>query len=107
MYYLTGDQEGTQTLEINSTTLAVSERFYDSYGSPVGTATGAWPGGQGFQDGTTDSATDRRRGRPARPLRRGRAAQLQPGRGRRHQPRGPRPAATAAALSLASGFRLG
>ena len=57
VYYLTGDQEGTQTLAINSATLAVSERFYDSYGSPVGTATGAWPGGQGFQDGTTDSAT--------------------------------------------------
>jgi len=57
VYYVTGDQEGTQTLAINSTTLAVSERFYDPYGNPVGTAVGAWPGGQGFQDGTTDSAT--------------------------------------------------
>jgi RHS repeat-associated protein len=57
VYYLTGDQEGTQTLAINSTTLAVSERFYDPYGNPVGTAIGTWPGGQGFQDGTTDSAT--------------------------------------------------
>ena len=57
VYYLAGDQEGTQTLAVNSATLAVSERFYDPYGSPVGTATGAWPGGQGFQDGTTDSAT--------------------------------------------------
>lgn len=57
VYYLTGDQEGSQTLAINSTNLAVSERFYDPYGNPVGTATGAWPGGKGFQEGTTDSAT--------------------------------------------------
>ena len=57
VYYLTGDQEGTQTLAINSSTLAVSERFYDPYGNPTGTAVGAWPGAQGFQDGTTDSAT--------------------------------------------------
>jgi RHS repeat-associated protein len=57
VYYLTGDQEGTQTLAISSATLAVSERFYDPYGNPVGTATGTWPGDQGFQDGTADAST--------------------------------------------------
>jgi hypothetical protein len=34
VYYLTGDQEGTETLAINSTTLGVTERFYDPYGTP-------------------------------------------------------------------------
>ena len=57
VYYLSGDQEGTQTLAINSTSLAVSDRFYDPYGNPVGAGTGAWPGGRGFQEGTTDTAT--------------------------------------------------
>jgi hypothetical protein len=37
VYYLAGDQEGTQTLAVNST-LAVTERFYDPYGNSVGTA---------------------------------------------------------------------
>jgi hypothetical protein len=50
VYYLTGDQEGTQTLAIDSTTLAVSERFYDPYGNPVGTAVGLWPGGHLSRD---------------------------------------------------------
>jgi RHS repeat-associated protein len=57
VYYLTGDQEGTETLAVNSSTLAVSERFYGPYGNSVGTATGTWPGDEGFQDGTTDTAT--------------------------------------------------
>jgi RHS repeat-associated protein len=57
VYYLTGDQEGTQTLAINSSTLAVTERFYDPYGNSVGTAASGWPGEQGFQDGTTDTPT--------------------------------------------------
>jgi RHS repeat-associated protein len=51
------DQQGTQTLAINSTTLAVTERFYDPYGNAVGTAASAWPGDQGFQNGTADTAT--------------------------------------------------
>ena len=39
--YLAGDQEGTQTLAIDSTTLAVTERFYDPYGNTVGTGAGS------------------------------------------------------------------
>jgi RHS repeat-associated protein len=58
VYYLTGNQEGTETLAINSASLAVSERFYDPYGNPVGTATGTWPGNEGFESGTSDTATE-------------------------------------------------
>jgi YD repeat-containing protein len=55
--YLTGDQQGTETLAVDSSNLAVSERFYDPYGNPVGTATGTWPGDKGFQDGSADTST--------------------------------------------------
>jgi hypothetical protein len=55
--YLTGDQQGTATLAVDSSNLAVSERFYDPYGNPVGTATGTWPGDKGFQDGSADTST--------------------------------------------------
>jgi RHS repeat-associated protein len=57
VYYLTGNQEGTATLAINSATLAVTERFYDPYGNPAGTAPGTWPGNHGFQNGTADTTT--------------------------------------------------
>jgi RHS repeat-associated protein len=57
VYYLTGDQEGTQTVAIDSSTLAVTERYYDPYGSAVGQAASSWPGDKGFQDGSTDTAT--------------------------------------------------
>jgi RHS repeat-associated protein len=55
--YLTGDQEGTETLAVNSTTLAVTERFYDPYGNGVGAPAPTWPGDEGFQGGTADAAT--------------------------------------------------
>jgi RHS repeat-associated protein len=55
--YLTGDQQGTQTIAISATTLAATSRYYDPYGNPAGTAPATWPGNQGFQDGTTDTAT--------------------------------------------------
>ncbi len=57
VYYLTGDQEGTQTLAINSSTLAVTGRFYDPYGNTIGSAGAGWPGNRGFQQGTADAAT--------------------------------------------------
>jgi RHS repeat-associated protein len=57
VYYLTGDQQGTQTLAINAATLAVSQRYYDPFGSPVGAPPSSWPGDQGFQDGPADPAT--------------------------------------------------
>jgi hypothetical protein len=36
--YLGGDQDGTSTLAINSSTLAPTYRYYDPYGYPVGAA---------------------------------------------------------------------
>jgi RHS repeat-associated protein len=57
--YLDSDEEGTATVAVNVSSLAVTRRHYDPYGNPVtataGTAT--WPGNDGFQQGTPDSAT--------------------------------------------------
>jgi hypothetical protein len=36
--YLGGDQDGTSTLAINSSTLAPTYRYYDPYGLPAGAA---------------------------------------------------------------------
>jgi RHS repeat-associated protein len=55
--YLTGDQQGTDTLAINTATLAVTRRYYDPYGNPIGTAPSSWPGTKGFVGGTADAAT--------------------------------------------------
>ena len=54
--YLDGNQEGTATLAVNATTLAVTRRYYDPYGNPIGTSP-SWPGTQGFVGGTTDPLT--------------------------------------------------
>ncbi len=55
--YLTGNQQGTDTLAINSATLAVTRRYYDPYGNPAGAPPSSWPGTKGFVGGTADSAT--------------------------------------------------
>jgi len=55
--YLTGDQQGTDDLSINSATLAVTRRYYDPYGKQIGTPPSSWPGNEGFVGGTTDPAT--------------------------------------------------
>jgi RHS repeat-associated protein len=55
--YLTGDQQGTDTLAIDAGTLAVTRRYYDPYGSPIGTPLTTWPGTKGFVGGTTDPDT--------------------------------------------------
>lgn len=55
--YLAGNQQGTATLAINSTSLAAAYRYYDPYGNPVGAAQSAWPGTRGFVGGTADTAT--------------------------------------------------
>jgi RHS repeat-associated protein len=57
--YLIGDQQGTASLAINAATLALTRRYYDPYGNPIGTpATPSFPDGQkGFVGGTTDTAT--------------------------------------------------
>ncbi len=55
--YLAGDQQGTDTLAIDYATLAVTRRYYDPYGNPIGTPPSSWPGTKGFVGGTTDTAT--------------------------------------------------
>ena len=55
--YLTGDQQGTDDLSVNSATLAVTRRYYDPYGKQIGTPPSSWPGNKGFVGGTTDPAT--------------------------------------------------
>jgi RHS repeat-associated protein len=57
IYYLTGDSQGTDDLAINSSTLAVTRRYYDPYGNPIGTPPATWPGNKGFVGGTTDPNT--------------------------------------------------
>ena len=55
--YLAGDQQGTASVAIDATTLNVTRRWYDPYGSPRGTAAGFPAGRQGFVGGTADTAT--------------------------------------------------
>ena len=55
--YLTGNQQGTATLAIDSGTLAATHRYYDPNGNSVGPAPSSWPGNRGFVNGTTDSVT--------------------------------------------------
>ncbi len=55
--YLIGDEQGTSTLAIDSSTLTATRRYYDPYGNPAGAAPASWPGARGFVGGTTDAAT--------------------------------------------------
>jgi RHS repeat-associated protein len=55
--YLTGNEQGTDTLAIDYSTLNVTRRYYDPYGNPVGTAPASWSGTKGFVGGTADPAT--------------------------------------------------
>lgn len=55
--YLVGNQQGTSTLAIDSGSLAVTRRYYDPYGNPVGPAPSAWPGTRGFVNSTPDTVT--------------------------------------------------
>ena len=56
--YLIGDQQGTSSVAVDAATLGVTRRYFDPYGSPIGTAPTDWPGGQkGFVGGTTDAGT--------------------------------------------------
>jgi RHS repeat-associated protein len=55
--YLAGDTEGTQTIAIDSETLAVTRRYYDPYGTSVGATAPTWPGDKSFQNGSGDSST--------------------------------------------------
>jgi RHS repeat-associated protein len=51
--YLDGDVQGTASLAVNVSTLALTRRFYDPYGNPVGLAA-SWPGTRGFVGGPAD-----------------------------------------------------
>jgi RHS repeat-associated protein len=56
--WVAGDSQRTVTVAIDSSTLAVTRRWYDPYGNPRGAAPSAFPGGQkGFVGGTADTAT--------------------------------------------------
>ena len=55
--YLVADQHGTDSLSIDSATLAVTRRYYDPYGNPLGAPPTSWPGNRGFVGGTADAAT--------------------------------------------------
>ena len=56
--YLAGDQQGTDTLAIDSQSMAITRRYYDPYGNPVGPApSNPWPGNRGFAGGTADALT--------------------------------------------------
>ena len=55
--YLAGDREGTSLLSVNSSTQAVTRRYYDPYGNPIGAAPSSWPGTKGFVGGTADPST--------------------------------------------------
>jgi len=59
--YLAGNQQGTATVAIDSSSLTATYRYYDPYGNPVAasgtTASPAWPGAKGFVGGSTDTAT--------------------------------------------------
>jgi len=55
--YLIGDRQGTSQVAIDSQTLAVSRRYYDPYGQPIGTPPAAWPGTRGYVGGTADTTT--------------------------------------------------
>jgi RHS repeat-associated protein len=55
--YLIGDQQNTSTLAISASSLALTHRYYDPYGNPLGTVTSFPTGGKGFVGGAADTAT--------------------------------------------------
>ena len=57
MQYLVGNQQGTAGVAVDAASLAVTRRYYDPYGNPVGVAPESWPGTRGFVGGTVDPAT--------------------------------------------------
>ena len=56
--FLAGDQQGTSTVAISAASLAVTRRYYDPYGNPLGTSSASFPAGEkGFVGGADDAAT--------------------------------------------------
>jgi RHS repeat-associated protein len=52
--FLSADPHGTAELSIDAGTQAISQRRFDPFGNPRGTATGTWPNDKGFVGGTVD-----------------------------------------------------
>ena len=56
--YLAGDEQGTDSIAIDASTLNITRRYYDPYGNPRGTAPSSFPAGEkGFVGGANDTAT--------------------------------------------------
>jgi RHS repeat-associated protein len=55
--YLASDRQDTDTLSVDSATLAVNRRRYTPYGQTRGAAPTGWPGDQGYIGGATDPTT--------------------------------------------------
>ena len=56
--FLAGDQQGTSNVAISAASLAVTRRYYDPYGNPLGTSSASFPAGEkGFVGGADDAAT--------------------------------------------------
>jgi RHS repeat-associated protein len=56
--YIIGDQQGTASLAISASTLALTRRYYDPYGNTIGTPATNFPTGEkGFIGGASDPAT--------------------------------------------------
>jgi RHS repeat-associated protein len=56
--YVVGDPQGTRTVAISASNLAVTRRYYDPYGNPIGPAPSSFPAGEkGFVGGIADTAT--------------------------------------------------
>jgi RHS repeat-associated protein len=55
--YETGNQQGTAQESVTASTQAITRRYYDPYGSPVGAVPVSWPDGNGFLGRPADPAT--------------------------------------------------
>jgi RHS repeat-associated protein len=55
--YEVGNQQATALEAIDATSLAITRRYYDPYGNPVGIAPSSWPDQLGFVGKPTDPAT--------------------------------------------------
>jgi RHS repeat-associated protein len=58
IYYTTANQIDTALESINASTLAVTRRYYDPWGNPVGTAPSSWPDDLGYVGKPADPATE-------------------------------------------------
>jgi RHS repeat-associated protein len=55
--YLIGNQQGTDSVAIDASDLAVTQRYYNPWGGTLGFSPPPFPGDKGFVGGTTDATT--------------------------------------------------